>query len=296
MTANSSSARYFAYAGLMVLPTGAWVVAQEQPAWAQMWMLAGALFLALKFLTLTAVELNAVSFGRLFAYVALWPGMDARAFLEDRGDNHRVASPSELAFAALKLVGGLAAGLWAVRSVGNADPLLVAWIGMVGIIFTLHFGGLHVVSWLWRRAGVQAPPIMRAPILADSLADFWGGRWNAAFADVARRFVFRPTVRTLGTRWAGALVFLVSGLVHEVAISLPARGGWGGPTIYFLIQGAGVALEKTAWGKRLGLSGGWRGWLWMVLCTLTPVPLLFHEPFVDRVIVLFFETLQTLLP
>jgi hypothetical protein len=174
--------------------------------------------------------------------------------------------------------------------------MLVGWVGMIGIIFTLHFGLLHVISWLWRRAGVNAPPIMRAPIAADSLADFWGGRWNAAFADAARRFLFRPTVRWLGARGAGAFVFLVSGLVHEVVVSLPARGGWGGPTLYFLIQGAGIAVEKSPLGKYLGLGSGLRGWAWTALCTIAPVTLLFHSPFVHRVIVPLYQTLHDLLP
>jgi hypothetical protein len=282
--------------GVLVLPALAWWATCDLPAWVNMWALAGAMFFALKLLTLTAAELGTVSFGRVFAYIALWPGMDARVFLFDRIENKPVAPAGELAFALLKLSGGLAAGAWATWRVGTAQPMLVGWVGMIGIIFTLHFGLLHVVSWLWRRAGVNAPPIMRAPIAADSLADFWGGRWNAAFADVARRFLFRPTVRWLGVRGAGAFVFLVSGLVHEAVVSLPARGGWGRPTLYFLIQSAGIAIEKSALGKYLNLGSGLRGWAWTALCTLAPVTFLFHAPFVDRVIVPLYQALHDLLP
>jgi len=288
--------RIAAFLGLLILPAFAWWATRDLPAWVNMWALAGSMFFALKLLTLTAAELGTVSFGRIFAYIALWPGMDARAFLLDRPDITPVARPGELAFALLKLFGGLAAGAWATWQVGTAQPVLVGWVGMIGIIFTLHFGLLHVVSWLWRRAGVNAPPIMRAPIAADSLADFWGGRWNAAFADAARRFLFRPTVRRLGARGAGAFVFLVSGLVHEAVVSLPARGGWGGPTLYFLIQGAGIAVEKSPLGKQMNLGSGLRGWVWTALCTLAPVTLLFHALFVHRVIVPFYQTLHDLLP
>ena len=291
-----SAAQIAAYSGLLVLPALAWWATCDLPAWVNMWAVAGAMFFALKLLTLTAAELSAVSFGRIFAYIVLWPGMDARAFLFDRLETKPVARPRELAFALLKLLGGLAAGAWAAQHVGTMQPMLVGWVGMIGIIFTLHFGLLHVVSWLWRRAGVNAPPIMRAPIAADSLADFWGGRWNAAFADAARRFLFRPTVRRLGARGAGAFVFLVSGLVHEAVVSLPARGGWGGPTLYFLIQGAGIAVEKSPLGKQMNLGSGLRGWVWTALCTLAPVTLLFHALFVHRVIVPFYQTLHDLLP
>lgn len=282
--------------GLLILPALAWWATRGLPAWATMWALAGCEFLALKLVTLTAVEGKTIRIGRTLAYVVLWPGMDPGAFLVGRPGHDPVARPGELGFALLKLLGGLLAGAWAVVNVSTAPPLLVGWVGMVGIIFTLHFGLLHVISWLWRRAGVDAPPIMRAPIAADSLSDFWGGRWNKAFADAARRFLFRPTVRWLGTRGAGGLVFLISGLVHETVISLPARGGWGGPTLYFLLQGAGMAVEKSALGRRIGIGTGRRGWLWMTFCTAGPLPLLFHAPFVHRVIVPLFADLNHLFP
>ena len=292
MKSTRNIARVVSASGLIVLPSLAWWLTRDLPAWVNMWALAFSMFFALKLLTLTAAELDTVSFGRIFAYIALWPGMDARAFLFDRTEIKPVARPGELAFALLKFAGGLAAATWATVHVGTANPLLVGWVGMIGIIFTLHFGLLHVISWLWRQAGVNAPPIMRSPITADSLGDFWGGRWNAAFADAARRFLFRPTVRTLGVGGAGAFVFLASGVIHEAVVSLPARGGWGGPTLYFVIQGAGIAVEKSALGKGLGLGAGFKGWLWTALCTLAPVTLLFHAPFVYRVIVPLFEFLQ----
>lgn len=296
MSSLPTPTRMATFTALLVLPVLAWWATHALPAWVTMWALAGSMFFALKLLTLTAVDVKAVPPVRGLAYVALWPGMDAGAFLFDRAGKAPVAPLGELAFALLKLLGGLLACGWATRHAGSARPMLVGWIGMIGIIFTLHFGLLHVASWLWRLAGVNAPPIMRAPIAADSLGAFWGGRWNAAFADAARRFLFKPTVRLLGARGAGALVFLVSGLVHEAVISLPARGGWGGPTLYFLLQGAGIAGEKSALGKRLGLGTGFRGWLWMALCTAGPLPPLFHAPFVHRVIVPLFETLNRLRP
>ena len=61
------------------------------------------------------------------------------------------------------------------------DPRFVGWIGMVGIAFTLHFGLFHLLSVAWRHAGVDAPPIMNAPILASSLSESWAGAGTLLF-------------------------------------------------------------------------------------------------------------------
>lgn len=284
--------------GLLLLPVlfpgVAAALLWRTDGWILMWGVAVALFLALKIVT--AADAPPAPAGRLAGYLLLWPGLDARAFFPAPPGCVPASPIGELVWALGKFAGGLAACLWAARHAFAAAPLLVAWVGMLGLIFTLHFGAMHVASWAWRRAGVNAPPIMRAPIVSDSLAALWGGRWNAAFADTARRFLLRPLAPRLGARGAGAVVFLVSGLVHEVVISLPARGGWGGPTIYFLLQAAGIAAEKSATGRRVGLGRGFAGWLWMAVVALGPLPLLFHRAFAERVILPQFQFLHALLP
>jgi hypothetical protein len=77
--------------------------------------------------------------------------------------------------------------------------------------------------------------------------------------------------------------------VHELVISFPARGGWGGPTLYFLLQAAGLAFEKSPAGRRLGLGAGLRGRGWTLAVTALPLPLLFHAPFAERVIAPLFR-------
>ena len=81
------------------------------------------------------------------------------------------------------------------------------------------------------------------------------------------------------------VVFVVSGLVHDAVISIPAGGGWGLPTLYFVIQGVGVLFERSRLGKRLGTRRGVIGWLFCATVTLGPVFLLFHRHFLERVVV-----------
>jgi D-alanyl-lipoteichoic acid acyltransferase DltB (MBOAT superfamily) len=120
---------------------------------------------------------------------------------------------------------------------------------------------------------------MCEPLRASSLAHFWGRRWNAAFHFLANDFAFRPLLRKCGATAATLLVFLFSRLIHDFIISLPARGGYGLPTAYFLIQGLGVVFERTTFGKWLGLGRGWRGWLFTAICTIGPGLLAFSSDF-----------------
>lgn len=260
------------------------------PGWVAMCALAATEFVAIKLATLPGYATRAGR-GRLAGYLFAWVGLDARAFFGPA----EAAAPRrrEWAFAVTKVALGLALSLWAIRAgLGYAATC----VGIVGLLLAFHFGVLHLLSCLWRAHGVMARPIMRAPIAATSLASLWGERWNLAFADSARRFLFRPLARPLGARGAGMAVFFFSGLVHETVISVPAHGGWGGPTLYFLLNGAGVAIEKSTLGRRLGLGAGWRGWLWVLAIAGVPVPLLFHTPFVERVFAPLLHVLGNLLP
>jgi alginate O-acetyltransferase complex protein AlgI len=98
----------------------------------------------------------------------------------------------------------------------------------------------------------------------------------------------------LGAEAAGFLVFGVSGVIHDLVISLPARGGYGLPTLYFLLQGAGVIVERSRFGKRLGLAQGVCGWCFVMVFVTVPVFGLFHPWFVMRVILPFMQAIHAL--
>jgi D-alanyl-lipoteichoic acid acyltransferase DltB (MBOAT superfamily) len=186
--------------------------------------------------------------------------------------------------AALKTLLG-AALIWAAaRTALPVNPLLAGWTGMAGLIFVLHFGAFHLVSLGWRTIGVNAMPVMQNPLRSHSLAEFWGRRWNTAFHELATRFTFRPLRPAVGRAGAALLVFLASGLIHELVISVPAHAGYGLPTGYFVLQGLGVAGERTRLGRRAGLGRGWRGWLFTVIVAAAPAFWLFPPSFVRNVI------------
>ena len=260
--------------------------------WEFMWCLCFAIFAGLKWLTWWKARSRVRhAKWRSLAYILAWPGMDAQVFLDG---SRRVVRPAwqDWLRALFKTALG-AALIWTVASRVPADePLVRGWIGMVGLILLLHFGSFEVISLLWRSIGVDARPIMDFPLRSTSLSEFWGERWNLGFRQLSYDLIFRPLLKICGADVAGFLVFLASGLIHDFVISFPARGGYGLPTAYFILQGVGVIIERSDFGKRLALRNGLKGWLFTAVFTIAPVFWLFHPLFVLRVILPFMQAIH----
>lgn len=267
---------------LMTLPVTVLLLREALPAWVFMWAIAFALFFGCKWLTWWPERNTQGAVWRHWAYLFAWPGLDARGFL---GVNHHPAKPSTASWlAAIRntILGALL--LWGLTPTISSAPVIQAWAGMVGVILILHFGTFNLLALFWQTRGINAAPLMQQPSRAVSLAEFWGRRWNSAFSQIAHQFLFRRMHRRLGASAATMTVFLASGLVHELVISLPAEGGYGLPTAYFALQGAGLLFERSRMGRRLGLGRGWRGRLFVWVLTAMPAYWLFHPAFIRNVI------------
>ena len=267
------------------LPLLALTTRSRVPDWAFMWTMAAALYASCKWLTYRhADQRTHAKRSRQLAYLLAWPGMDANAFLGDTADSQHGTAVEWLAAAGKTTLGVVL--VWRIAPpLIDSHALMAGWMAMAGVVFVLHFGVFHLLSLAWRQGGVNAIPIMRNPLRSASLAEFWGKRWNIAFHELAVRFTFAPLRRVVGIPRATLAVFLVSGLVHELVITLPARGGYGLPTVYFLLQAAGLVTERSAIGRRLGLGRGVRGRLFAVVMAVAPAFWLFPPVFVHRVVV-----------
>jgi alginate O-acetyltransferase complex protein AlgI len=256
------------------------------PRWVFMWTMACSLYACCKWLTYWPERgrIGARDRRRMLGYLLAWPGMDADAFVSATSTAVDRPSRHEWGAAGLKMLLGIVLTWVVARLAWPARPLLAGWIGMVGAVFVLHFGTFHLLSLAWRRAGVDAIPLMRSPARSTSLGEFWGRRWNTAFHELASRYTFTPLRSSIGVLGATLATFLASGLVHELVISVPAGGGYGLPTGYFMLQGLGLAGERSGLGRLLGLGRGWRGWTFTMLVTVGPAFWLFPPPFVHNVI------------
>ena len=261
------------------------VLQNHLPPWIFMWAIAFALYAGCKWATckIAARAHGSPNLSLKLGYLFMWPGMNAAEFFNKNSPCPK-PKPIEWFLAISKMALG-ATLLFSIAHLALPNhPLLAGWTGMLGVIFLIHFGLFHVLALFWRRRGITATPVMQNPVAAGSLANFWGTRWNTAFNELAYRFVFRPLRRRTNFPVATLAVFTLSGLIHDLVISLPARGGYGLPTLYFIIQGLGILLERTRVGITLGLGKGIRGWLFTLLVTAGPVFWLFHPPFIHNVI------------
>lgn len=190
------------------------------------------------------------------AYFFLWVGLDANTFLHSRAKPPHL---SEWVFALLNTVIG-------ISLLFLSHPLAT----IVGIVLILHFGLFHFLSLVWRSAGFNAKSLMNFPILATSLGDFWGNRWNTAFRDLSQ-IIFKPLAK-ISITLATIAVFALSGILHELVMTVPVGSGYGGPFAYFMIQCAGVFAER-----KLPI----RGRIFTALVVILPLPLLLQQGFIN---------------
>lgn len=156
---------------------------------------------------------------------------------------------------------------------------------LLGISLILHFGILNLSTAGWRGLGVNVSELFRSPFKSKSLKEFWGKRWNIAFSEMTALIAYRPLKTKIGVEKALIASFLLSGLLHEIAISLPVRTGYGLPMIYFGIHAIAMQLEaKSTFIKRI-TQHKFLSHIWVMTLLILPMPLLFHPAFMQHVLI-----------
>jgi alginate O-acetyltransferase complex protein AlgI len=284
---RGAPARAAAWALVLVSVTAAERLCADEPAGFRMLALIGTLLYAMK----AVVSVDGMdgrpplASWRWLAFAALWPGMRPAPFA--RAGGPPLPGAFDLVRRGLvRLALGLAL-MVAARAAWTrtGSHVLATALALPGLSFILHFGIFNLAAGAWRYAGVDVYALFRAPLLSRSLAEFWGRRWNLAFSEMTATGVYRPLSATVGKPAALAVAFLFSGLLHELAISLPVRAGFGLPLLYFAIHGILMLIER-------GLERAGRpihrhaslGRAWTTLWLVAPLPILFHRPFLRGVV------------
>jgi alginate O-acetyltransferase complex protein AlgI len=146
----------------------------------------------------------------------------------------------------------------------------------VPLSLAFHFGILRILKGTLRLAGFPVRTLFPNPLEAKGIADFWGRRWNVGYSQMLQRLLGRPIEKMYGKSAGVMAVFLASGLLHEIAITLPVRSGFGLPTLYFTLHGLLTLLEGK-WNRPLGKIPA-------LLAVAVPLPWLFPPQFQSEVI------------
>jgi alginate O-acetyltransferase complex protein AlgI len=157
--------------------------------------------------------------------------------------------------------------------------VLVTACLLAGLSLTLHFGILNINSGIWNLMGVGTYALFKAPFRSLSLGEFWGRRWNFAFSEMTSIAVHRPLRKITNHKIATVAAFAFSGLLHELAISLPVNRGYGLPALYFVIQAVALLLEK-----KIQFKSTTSKHVWVLFWLIIPIPLLFHKYFLEGII------------
>ena len=207
---------------------------------------------------------------RWLGFAFLWFGMEPKAWV---GKRRRLEWQSHAMAAMISILLGLTG--WLLLDWFNVDVFVLQFICLSMIV---HFGVLRGLTAFWRKMGLPVRQLFRNPSVTTGFRDFWGARWNLAYSQMMARCVQRPLQQHLGERGSIFSVFVISGLIHECAITVPVGAGYGMPTLFFAVHGAASVLEPTranAWWLRYACLG---------LVTLG-LPILFPQEFIDGVIV-----------
>ncbi|MFC5405344.1 wax synthase family protein [Cohnella soli] len=251
-----------------------------QPAVTRMIVIIVVLLYAMK--SVTYVECSSRTQGRLpvLRWVAFhfWIGMKPYVFAKRKAEPYRDAPKYMKMGIARLLLGLLLIILSSYSSIGTTALLLT------GISFAGHFGLLNIWAGAWRWAGFDCQQLFRNPVMAKSLNEFWSKRWNLAFSEMTTLSVYRPLLGIIGKNGAAFISFLFSGIMHELAISLPVRQSFGMPLLYFVIHGIGIVAERVLEGKGFFIASiPWLGRVWTFVWLVLPLPLLFNPSFLKAI-------------
>lgn len=229
-----------------------------------------------------------LSLWQWLAFSLCWPGMDPQPF-EQLGRKQKVTADRSLLYkGALSATSGLAL-LYLLAWLLDRhwlSPYIAGLLSFIPFIMIFHIGIGHIGVVLWAGLGIKVIPLMDAPWRSGQLGAFWGQRWNTAFIQMTRTTLFIPFARRRQPQAALLLSFLISGIFHEVALTLPAGGGYGRPLLYFILQAVLVLAER-----RYPCRSPLQQRLYTWLCLLLPFPLLLPPAFLREVILPLLQAL-----
>jgi hypothetical protein len=230
-----------------------------------------------------------LTFKQWVIFASGWAGMRAQPF-ETLGQSALPNAWPMIRFGISRVIAGLLLILFAHWLVSlplnhHLNYILISSVLLVGFSLILHFGLLSISAGMWRLSGANTYYLFRQPVKALSLTEFWSKRWNIAFSEMTSVAIFRPLKDKISSAGALMIAFAFSGLLHELALSVPVNSGYGLPLLYFIIQGLLVLTEKALINRKVMFLGHHIiARMWTLFWVIAPMPLLFHAQFIKQVV------------
>ena len=250
----------------------------NEPAGFRMIALILVLLTGMKVVMATNYPALEFTFLKWFLYCFTWVGMNPEIFFKHRSTPNQSLLYRGLLF----FITGLLL-LLLLRFGFNPDSVpegfmyyVLSLVLLVALSQVLHFGLLNISAWCFQILKYPAYSLFRDPLRAESLRDFWGKRWNLAFTEMTSVAVYRPLSKRTTAAQALLFSFIFSGLLHEVALSLPVKTGYGLPLLYFAIQLMLIIIEEKVIKRKPGK-------IWVILGLILPLPILFHPAIMKAV-------------
>jgi alginate O-acetyltransferase complex protein AlgI len=234
-----------------------------------------------------------LSFFQWTCFVVGWFGMKPKLF-ESLGSKSLEGGKSLVVFGISRVIIGITLLILGKVILINQPIFLLKLIAvgllLGGLSLILHFGVLNISAGMWRFSGADTRTLFKKPLLATSLTEFWGKRWNLAFSEMTSIALYRPLRSLIGPTKAMIIAFLFSGLLHELAVSVPVKAGYGLPLLYFLIHGLVMYVEKVVEKKGFKFSDHKVfSRIWVIFWLVAPMSLLFHKAFLNGIVLPLFN-------
>jgi len=164
---------------------------------------------------------------------------------------------------------------WGGCSSNSRGPISGAWLGPVGeLAFLLRFGCFHLLRAALAKLGHRCQTINELAGAGAQRCGFLGPGWSDGFRKFDASLLFQPlTSQNMGPRWSMVLGFGMSGLVHDLVISVPTGGGCSPADVVLSFARQRSAVRAVA---RLGRA--WQGWLLTMLIVVGPLSSCFIRP------------------
>lgn len=176
---------------------------------------------------------------------------------------------------------------WKINELFHLPKLVVYYLAVLPALLI----GESLGPWLQLIYSISGRVVINhhcSPLLSKNIMEFWSWRWNTWISDWFREVVFRP-LRGSPTK-AVLVVFIFSGLWHELIINIPAKVFYdldliGSMLLYFLIQCIGLIIDRKILNKDQRIARQILAWIIIV----GPVPLILNEAILRIVFLWPFE-------